>query len=413
MSSTAAGVNDGSGAPQPSSVIATGQDHNGILPTIGEAGKKGEGRPLTPGSNIEVTRSEAPRGPENHEGPNIDHTAPHDNTMENTPPNIPAPETTADNGNAISNTTHLSSDSDDATINALPQPQPYEKLAQKNPKPTDHLSITIGPAVILAFDIVIPCIIYYIWFDIHRSRWANSCKAYPKNKCPLEKPEYDRDILGYAVICFGFGELYILIVRVWRLFKYRDLCAPLLSRSRWELDATSWVYGVAMIMALIPFVVGSSLEIPQLYLYSPAFLMSFLGIVMVVSLIPFKIPIGINSHARGSTIRPFIYYAAEDFIAVDGLQDREFRIRYNARYDSSLGFRRMFFYLTLWWIFGVLVYLGCLSAVIWSLEFHYAFGLSLGVLFSYLVTWALTSYYWVGLVMKKERRAHEERVAKC
>jgi hypothetical protein len=32
---------------------------------------------------------------------------------------------------------------------------------------------------------------------------------------------------------------------------------------------------------------------------------------------------------------PCANYAAEDFIAVDGLQGREFRVRYNARYDSS------------------------------------------------------------------------------
>jgi hypothetical protein len=46
---------------------------------------------------------------------------------------------------------------------------------------------------------------------------------------------------------------------------------------------------------------------------------------MLVTLIPFRIPIGINSHEMGTPLRPFIYYATEDFIAVDGLQDREFR----------------------------------------------------------------------------------------
>ncbi|KAF7856195.1 uncharacterized protein EAF02_011454 [Botrytis sinoallii] len=388
MASTATGAGEG-GAPQ-LPVIEVGQNQNEIPPVVSDAEKKEEGRPLTPGSSANVSLNGAVGGPEyTNEAPSI-------NTME-TPFQRYTPA--------------LASDSDNGS-SALPAPPPYEKLAQKNPKPTDHLSITIGPAVILLSDIVFPCIIYYVWFDIHRARWAKSCEAYPKNECPLEKPEYDKDILGYAIICFGFGELYILIVRVLRLLKHRDLCAPLLSRSKWELDATSWVYGVSMLMALIPFVVGSELEIPELYLYSPGFLMSFLGIVMVISLIPFKIPIGINSHARGSPMRPFIYYAAEDFIAVDGLQDREFRVRYNARYDSSPGFRRMFLHLTLWWIFGVMVYLGCLSAVIWSLEFHYAFGLSLGVLFAYLAIWATSSYFWVDRVMKKERRAYEERVAK-
>ncbi|KAB8360934.1 hypothetical protein FH972_024666 [Carpinus fangiana] len=287
-------------------------------------------------------------------------------------------------------------------------PDPYEKLAQKNPKPTDHLSITLGPPVILLFDIVVPCIIYYVWYDVNKSHWQNDCRPF-RNRgevCPYPKPQYNDDILGYAIISFGFGELYILIARVYRLLAYPDLCAPLLSRNRWELDATSWVYAVAMIMALVPFVVGSTLEIPELYLYSPAFLMAFLGIIMVATLIPFKTPVGINSHARGTRIRPFIYYAAEDFIAVDGLQDREFRVRYNARYDASKSFRRLFVYLTVWWIFGVLTYIGCLSAVIWTVEFHIAFGLSLGVLFSYIIIWAGTSYWWVQYEMDKERKKH-------
>ena len=118
---------------------------------------------------------------------------------------------------------------------------PYEKLAQKNPKATDHLAITIGPPMIILFDIVIPCIIYYVWYDIHRSRWEDACRTYSNRgaTCPLVKPEYDDKILGYAVVSFGFGEVYILFARVRRLLLQRDQCAPLLSRSKWELDATS------------------------------------------------------------------------------------------------------------------------------------------------------------------------------
>lgn len=286
----------------------------------------------------------------------------------------------------------------------------YTKLANKEAHPMEHIGITLGLPMIVLFDIVVPCIIYYTWYDIHRSRWQRDCRDYHSRgeSCPIPKPEFDKDILGYAVICFGFGELYILLARVWRLIFRREQCAPLLSRNRWELDATSWVYAVAMIMALIPFVVGSTLVIPKLYLYGPAFLMAFLGVLMVVTtFIPFKIPIGINSHARGSGLRPFIYYAAEDFIAVDGLQDREFRIRYNERYESSKSFRRMFVMLTLWWELGVMTYIGCLSAVIWTVEFHVAFGLSLGILFSYIAIWAATSYLFVHFDMKRQREAYE------
>ncbi|KAG4430468.1 hypothetical protein IFR05_014057 [Cadophora sp. M221] len=303
---------------------------------------------------------------------------------------------------------------DDPKAATLPPSRPQlERLAQKRPKATDHLSITIGPLMIILFDVVIPIIIYYSWYNSRVRQRNRECRQQnqPIRTCSIPQIEYDEEILGYAVISFGFGELYILVVRVARLLKYRDLCAPLLSRSKWELDATSWVYGVSMICALIPFVVGSTLEIPELYLYSPGFLMAFLGCVMLLSICPITLPIGINSHARGSRMRPFIYYAAEDFIAVDGLQDREFRVRYNTRYDNSKAFRRMFTYLTWWWITGVVVYLGCLSAVIWRLHFHYAFGLSLGVLFAYLTIWALASYYFVMWSMHREKMAWERGIS--
>ncbi|PBP25075.1 hypothetical protein BUE80_DR003960 [Diplocarpon rosae] len=219
-----------------------------------------------------------------------------------------------------------------------PSRPPLEKLAQKNPKPMDHFGITLGPPLIILFDIVVPIIIYYAWYNTQIRLWGDECRAKTPagEKCTITKPEYDEEILGYAIISFGFGEIYILIVRVWRLIKHREICAPLLSRSKWELDATSWVYG-----------------------------------------------------------------------------DREFRVRYNARYDSSPAFRNMFLYLTYWWIFGVLVYLGCLSAVIWKLSFHYAFGLTLGVLFAYIFIWAISSYYYVMWAMHREKVAWENPPSKA
>lgn len=303
---------------------------------------------------------------------------------------------------------------DDSNTPASEKPQlkrNLTKLANKKSHPLEHIGITLGLPMIALCDLVIPCIIYYQWYLKHRAKWQRDCREWHErgDSCPIEKPQFDEDIMGTAVAMFGIGELYVLLARVWRLFFRREQCAPLLSRSRWELDATSWVYLVAMLIALIPFVTGASLVIPVLYLYGPAFLMAFLGILMVITtLLPFKIPIGINSHERGSGLRPFIYYAAEDFIAVDGLQDREFRIRYNQRYETSKAFRRMFVMLTLWWELGVATYIGCLSAVIWTLPFHIAFGLSLGLLFGYIATWALGTSLYVNWEMNRQRKRFEE-----
>jgi hypothetical protein len=317
---------------------------------------------------------------------------------------------------SAANRPHYSRDNTTATTvarNLPPLKRKETRLAQKKAHPWQHLGITLGLPMIVLFDIVVPCIIYYAWYDSHKSAWEAECRdRFPSQQpCPIERPQFDREILGSAIASFGIGELWILIARVWRLVLHPEQCAPLLSRNRWELDATSWVYLVAMILALIPFVVGSSLVIPKLYLYGPSFIMGFLGILMVITLdVPFKLPIGINSQARGSRLRPFIYYAAEDFIAVDGLQDREFRVRYNERYESNRMFRRFFVYLTLWWLLGVCLYIGCVSAVIWTLPFHYAFGLSLGVLFSYIAVWAVVTYVWTTIEMTREHRAYEDRI---
>ncbi|KAJ9636003.1 hypothetical protein H2204_005500 [Knufia peltigerae] len=297
------------------------------------------------------------------------------------------------------------------TNNALPRLKKKEtKLAQKKAHPWQHLGITLGLPMILLFDLVVPCIIYYTWYHSHRHDRNRQCREqYPdRHPCPLPKVEFDDNVLGSAIASFGVGELWILLARAWRLFMHREDCAPLLSRSRWELDATSWVYAVALITSLIPFVVASSLEIPELYLYSPAFLMTFLGCLMLITTIyPFKLPIGINSQPRGTGLRPFIYYAAEDFIAVDGLQDREFRVRYNDRYESNKAFRKLFVYLTLFWMLGICIYIGCLSAIIWTLPFHIAFGLSLGVLFAWIAVWAVATFVWVKYEIEREHKAYE------
>lgn len=273
---------------------------------------------------------------------------------------------------------------DPDALPSFPIPE-MQKLTSDVPA-KDQISITLGPAVILFCDLVIPCIIYYSWLS------AN----------PLE-PGYNEEILGYAVISFGIGEAYILVVRVWRLIRYYDDCCPLLSKHKWELDATSWIYAAALLAGLIPFVVGSALAIPELYLYAPGIYMAFLGFWAFLSLIPFKLPVRVNSEEKGTTMQPLVYYAAEDFFAVDGWQRRDFRVRYKERYWSSIMFRKMIFEITVWWVAGIMVYIGCLSAVIWRNPFHVAFGLSLGLLFAFIIIWAICTYVYIQIALERER----------
>jgi hypothetical protein len=294
----------------------------------------------------------------------------------------------------------------------LPPHRTLERLAQKNVKPMDQISMTIGPPVILFFDLVVPCIIYYVWLHSARSKWATSCNAagISLNDCE-NKPSHNDWILGLSVVSFGFGEIYILLVRVIRLIKYHSSCSPLLSKHWLELDATSWVYLASLIIPLIAFIVSTNLHsrvLPWLYLFAPGFLMAFLALISLITLIPIKIPVRINSDPRGSRMKPLVYYAAEDFIAVDGWQGREFRTRFGTRYEQSRMFRRFFLYLTIFWIAGATIYVGVLAAIIRNLEFEYAFGVSFGVLFSYITIWASTTFAWVSWEMGREKRAFEE-----
>lgn len=274
------------------------------------------------------------------------------------------------------------------SFSAVPELEPLTRPVPQK----DQISITIGPFVIIICDLVIPVIVYYTWLRNHP-----------------EDPKFEDKILGYAVIPFGLGEIYILVVRVWRLIKFPDKCAPLLSKHTWELDATSWVYGTALLAGLIPFVISTNIDgvplrtIPQLYLYSPGIYMTYLWVWMLITLIPFKLPIRVNSEPKGSRIRPLAYYAAEDFFSVDGWQGREFRQRYKERYEMSPMFQKMILECTLHWFAGIMLYLGTLSAVIWNTPFDVAFGLCLGLLFGWIITWAVLTYIFVQLALAREK----------
>lgn len=272
-------------------------------------------------------------------------------------------------------------------------PEPLTRKVKRR----DELSIIIGPIFVLLLDLAVPCIIYYV-----------TLRSYPGT------PVFEQGSLGYTIISFGIGELGILIVRVYRLFRRPQRYAPLLSKSRWELDATAWVYGTALLVALIPFVVSTSIDNkePWLFLYAPAFLIAYLWICAIVTLVPFKVPVRIDSEPAGSRLYPLVYYAAEDFMAVDAVQGREFRVRYRARYRESPMFRQMIRDLNLFWIGGCTVYLGCVSAVVWNLSFEFAFGVTLGVLFFWVILWAFLTWVWVQLALIREARWYRKRSIK-
>ncbi|KAF6831418.1 hypothetical protein CMUS01_07345 [Colletotrichum musicola] len=282
----------------------------------------------------------------------------------------------------------------------------------------EHISISIGPFIILFFDLALPVCIYYSWLRAQRNRRRDACQpAYDAGvECGLPPVEtVESRILGFAIIAFGFGEVYILVVRVYRLIARFDDCAPLLSKHWWEFDATTWVYTLGLIAALVPFVCSTTVYEPDvvewLYLYSPGFMFMVLDAIAFMTLIPIRMPFKINSDPAGSRLKPIVYYAAEDFFAVDGAQNREFRRRYVERYKKSMMFRKMILELTLFWIGGCTCYLGYVAAIIWNLEFERAFGTSLGVLFGWIIIWGVTARFWIEWAIKREQKWWKENKA--
>lgn len=285
----------------------------------------------------------------------------------------------------------------DSDVMLEPEPGPLTRKVRLR----DQISIIIGPPAVLLLDLAAPCMIYYIWLDGARSRWKVDCAPYfnASRPCPIPRPVYDSHILGTSIVFFGLGELYILLARVYRLVRYHDTYAPLLSARWWQLDATAWIYASALIVGLIPFVVSVSVGqgIFWLFLYAPGFLIAYLEIWAIITLLPFKLPVQVDSDPVASPIQPLVYYAAEDFIAVDGCQGREFRRRYQARYRTSASFRHIMRHLTYFWIVGCTIYLACVSVIIWNLEFELAFGSSLGLLFFWVILWAFLTFLWANL----------------
>ena len=70
------------------------------------------------------------------------------------------------------------------------------KLAQKEAHPWQHLGITLGLPMIVLFDIIVPIIIYYTWYNSQKKDWLANCREqYPgQEPCPIERPQFNESI---------------------------------------------------------------------------------------------------------------------------------------------------------------------------------------------------------------------------
>lgn len=67
------------------------------------------------------------------------------------------------------------------------------KTYAEGSKSNDNPSIFLGPQMMILFDLVIPCIIYYVWFDVNRAQWERDSQPHGVYSavCPVVGPEFD------------------------------------------------------------------------------------------------------------------------------------------------------------------------------------------------------------------------------
>ncbi|TVY69040.1 hypothetical protein LSUE1_G007555, partial [Lachnellula suecica] len=221
---------------------------------------------------------------------------------------------------------HTYSPSAASTVNpkvALPPPlsfNPWDKKA----------SIILCSLGILFFDLVLPCIIFYV-------------------------------LLSVTSLSIAY--------------------APLGQEAKWGFDFFFWWYLAATVMGIVPYVFATSLDEPILWLFlmTPGFLVGFACLTAAVSVFPFGLPFRVSSDAKGERCKPFAYYVLEDFVAVDAGQMRQFREELKARWEASPVFQRLMWDVNMWWLVGGGNFIGALAAVTWALPFNVAYGLSFGL----------------------------------
>lgn len=143
--------------------------------------------------------------------------------------------------------------------------------------------------------------------------------------------------------------------------------------------------------------------IDWLFLMSPGLIVGFAVATSAVSAMPFRLPVRLSSDARGARCKPFVYYVVEDFVAVDAHQKRPYREELRARYEASRIFRDMIWQANMWWTIGGVLFIGGLAGITWVVPFPIAYGVSLGLLFVWIIIWSGVTLWSVKRALRLER----------
>lgn len=266
--------------------------------------------------------------------------------------------------------------------------------------------IVLGVGLLFFFDVAVPLILYYVL----------------QYRTGLD----DQDVLGYACLSVGIGELLELPIRAWRLWRRPKTYNGIGCDNRWAFDFLFWWYMIATVIGIVPYAVATSLPsgkpLYKVFLMVPGMVVGFASLVCLASLLPrgrhtrigahdygFRSPVRLSSDPRGTAMKPFVFYVIEDFMAVDCRQGRPWRAACHARYAASEPFRKLMWDLTMFWGVGGCVFTGVLAAFTWATPFSFAYGASFVWLFLWMMLWVGLSLPLVAHSLRAERLWFKEQ----
>ncbi|GAA5929840.1 uncharacterized protein JCM15063_004639 [Sporobolomyces koalae] len=177
-------------------------------------------------------------------------------------------------------------------------------------------------------------------------------------------------------------------------------------RNWWHLDFTMWTYQIGLFFFAIPLAVAPAVPLYNFFLFSTAMLIAPMGIVFILTLKSYKnLPFWMSSDPPRTATKPAVYYIVEDVGAVDFRHGRAWRKRMQARWAASPPFRRLCWHQTLYWSIASMIFVGITAAIVWSgLVLDVKYGLVLGMLWVWMLCFAIGSYGLVHFALQRELR---------
>ncbi|BGP27748.1 hypothetical protein Rt10032_c13g5094 [Rhodotorula toruloides] len=283
-------------------------------------------------------------------------------------------------------------------------------LSPDHPPPLDFHFGRKGPLLYLVFllvcNVLIPCLLYYL------------LRIYTHID--------EKELIGIGSAALGISSCFDAPVRLWKLLRHRAKYGPLyypyvpdpafepagtnrlmrnIPRSWWHFDFTMHTYNLALFTFAIPLAVAPAIPLYSFFLFAFPMLVGPIMIVFALTLKSWRsLQWWMSSDPPRTPTKPAVYYILEDVGAVDFGHGREWRKRCQARYAASPPFRNTMWWQTLFWTFGMAVFIGATAAVDWTTDLQIGFGLCISLLFIWALPWSLLSYTLIHRSLAAEKK---------